>query len=71
MSEEDDDSEPRQELWDKGIIVLAALLTLAALGAVYFLSVVPPGMTPLPVRASAPSNEVTVGILPSKPAGKP
>jgi hypothetical protein len=68
---EDDDAEPRQELWDKGIIVLAALLTLAALGAVYFLSVVPPGKAPLPVHASAPSNEVTVGILPSKPAGKP
>ena len=71
MSEDDDDSEPRQELWDKGIIVLAALLTLAALGAVYFLSVVPPGKALPPVQASAPSNEVTVGILPSKPAGKP
>lgn len=70
MSEEDD-QEPRQELWDKGIIVLAALLTLAALGAVYFLSVVPPGKARPPAQLRPPSNEVTVGILPSKPAGKP
>jgi hypothetical protein len=71
MGKDDDEIEPQQELWDKGIIVLAALLTLAALGAVYFLSVVPPGKTPPPAQLSAPSNEVTVGILPSKPAGKP
>ena len=71
MSEDDDDREPRQELWDKGIIVLAALLTLAALGAVYFLSVVPPAKLAPAAQAITPSNEVTVGILPSKPAQKP
>jgi len=71
MSEDDDEIEPRPELWDNGIVVLAALLTLAALGAVYFLSVVPPAKAPPPVQASAPSGEVTVGILPSKPAEKP
>ena len=71
MSLDDDDIEQRPEIWDKGIIVLAALLTLAALGAVYFLSAVPPAKAPSVPRAITPSNEVTVGILPSKPAGKP
>ena len=70
MSHDDDDIEQRPEIWDKGVIVLAALLTLAALGACYFLSVIPVNK-PQPVQTSVPSNEVTVGILPSKPAGKP
>jgi hypothetical protein len=70
MSLDDDEIKQRPELWEKGMIVLAALLTLAALGAVYFLSAVPPGL-PRPLKATVPSGEVTVGILPSKPAGKP
>jgi hypothetical protein len=70
MSADDDEIKQRPEIWEKGVIVLAALLTLAALGAVYFLSAVPPGV-PRPVKAAAQPSEVTVGILPSKPAGKP
>jgi hypothetical protein len=70
MSLDDDEIKPRPELWDKAVIVLAALLTLAALGALYFLSVIPAGK-PAALQAAAPSHEVTVGILPSKPPGKP
>jgi hypothetical protein len=70
MSRDDDDIKQRPEIWEKGVIVLAALVMLAALGAVYFLSNIP-ATKPHPAQASAPSNEVTVGILPSKPAGKP
>ena len=70
MSHDDDDIKQRPEIWEKGVIVLAALVSLAALGAVYYLSNIP--MTkPHPVQMGTPSNEVTVGILPSKPAGKP
>lgn len=68
--DDDDDIKQRPEIWDKGLIVLAALLTFAGLGACYYLSTIPAGR-PRPVQSSSPANEVTVGILPSKPAGKP
>jgi hypothetical protein len=66
-SEDDNDIKPRPELWDKAIIALAALLTLAALGAAYYLIEIP-----VPKRLVAPQadpiSEVSVGIAPTKPA---
>jgi hypothetical protein len=66
---DDDDVKPRPDIWEKAVIGLAAMLTLAALGAAYFLSVLPPtkpqAQPPVPPQAS----EVSVGIFPGKPAG--
>ena len=64
---DDDDIKPRPEIWDKAIIGLAALLTLAALGAAFYLIEIP-----VPKRLVAPptkpASEVSVGIPPAKPA---
>jgi hypothetical protein len=71
MSPDDDDIEPRPEIWEKGVIVLAALLTFAALLACYFLVNVPATKAPpsaAEAGATKPSDEVTVGIFPGKPA---
>ena len=65
--DDDDDIKPRPEIWDKAVIGLAALLTLAALGAAYFLSMIPPAKPP----AQTPVTEVSVGIFPAKPPGGP
>lgn len=70
MSRDDHEIKQRPEIWEKGIVILAALLTLAALGAVYFLSAVPPEVA-RPLKSTGQPSEVTVGILPAKPAGNP
>ena len=64
---DDDDVKPRPEFWEKAVIGLAAMLTLAALGAAYFLSFLPPTKPPVPPPAQPPANEVSVGIFPAKP----
>ena len=66
-SDDDDDIKPRPEIWDKVVIGLAALLTLAALGAAYFLSFVPPTK---PQVQPPVASEVSVGIFPAKPANR-
>lgn len=50
---ENDDIKQRPEIWDNAVVGLAALLTLAALGACIFLFTIP---APKP-RAQAPSNQ--------------
>jgi len=64
---DDDDVKPRPEFWEKAVIGLAAMLTLAALGAAYFLSVLPPTKPGTPPPAQPQASEVTVGIFPAKP----
>jgi|KBSMisStandDraft_5_1062788.scaffolds.fasta_scaffold697049_2 hypothetical protein len=64
---EEDDVKPRPEFWEKAVIGLAAMLTLAALGAAYFLSVLPPTKPAVSPPAQPRASEVSIGIFPSKP----
>ncbi|MGZ5932642.1 MAG: hypothetical protein ACXWLD_00495 [Rhizomicrobium sp.] len=71
MSGEEDDDIPSNEYWDKGVIFVAALLTLCAIGVCFFEFTIKPAKAPIPARPAATSGEVTVGISPSKPATSP
>lgn len=60
--EDDDDDIPRSEIWDKGVIFVAALLTACAVGVCLFQFTIPSAKP-----AKAPQNteqpaEVMIGV---------
>ena len=68
MSLEDEDKVRLWEHWDKGVIFVAALLTLCAIAVCFFEFTITPHKT-LPSAAASVSNEVTVRIPPPIPPG--
>ena len=66
----DDEDISHNEYWDKGIIFVAALLTLCAIGVCFFQFTITPAK-----KAAGPttaiSGEVTVGISTHKASSRP
>ena len=62
MSLEDDDKPPRNDIWDNGVVFVAALLTLCAIGVCFFQFTISPAKKAQPVANSAVSGEVTIGL---------
>ena len=62
MSLEDDDKPPRNQIWDDGVVIVAALLTLCAIGVCFFQFTVAPAKKAQPAANTAVSGEVTIGI---------
>ena len=62
MSLEDDDKPPRNQIWDDGVVIVAALLTLCAIGVCFFQFTIAPAKKAQPAANMAVSGEVTVGI---------
>ena len=63
MSQDDDDLDQRPQPWDNGIVLLAAMLTLCAIAAGFYLYEIPLPHAPPPPAQTAPANgEVTIGI---------
>lgn len=65
MSLEDDDKPPRN-IWDDGVVFVAALLTLCAIGVCFFQFTVAPAKKAQPAANTAVSGEVTIGIPAAK-----
>lgn len=62
MSLDEDDDIPRNEIWDKGVIFVAALLTACAVGVCLFQFTIP---SPKPAKAAqttAQPTEVMIGV---------
>jgi len=60
--EEEDDDVPRSEIWDKGVILFAALLTACAVGVCLFQFTIPSAK---PAKAPQSTNqpaEVMIGV---------
>jgi hypothetical protein len=62
MSLEEDDKPPRNQIWDDGIVVVAALLTLCAIGVCFFPFTIAPAKKPQPVANTSVPGEVTIGL---------
>ena len=69
MSLEDDDKPPRNQIWDDGIVVVAALLTLCAIGVCFFQFTIAPAKNAQPAQNAAVAGEVTIGLPAQKAAG--
>jgi hypothetical protein len=65
MSLEEDDKPPRN-IWDDGVVVVAALLTLCAIGVCFFQFTIAPAKKAQPAANAAVSGEVTIGIPAAK-----
>ena len=65
MSREDDDKPPRN-IWDDGVVFVAALLTLCAIGVCFFQFTISPAKKAQPAANTAASGEVTIGIPAAK-----
>jgi hypothetical protein len=68
MSLEDDDKPPRNQIWDDGIVIVAALLTLCAIGVCFFQFTITPAKNTQPVANTAVPGEVTIGLPARKTA---
>jgi hypothetical protein len=62
MSLDEEDDIPRSEIWDKGVILFAALLTACAIGVCFFQFTIPAAKPGKAVQAAGPSAEVMVGV---------
>jgi len=65
MSREDDDKPPRN-IWDDGVVFVAALLTLCAIGVCFFQFTIAPAKKAQPAANTAAAGEVTIGIPAAK-----
>jgi hypothetical protein len=61
MSLEEDDKPPRN-IWDDGVVFVAALLTLCAIGVCFFQFTIAPAKKAQPAANTAVSGEVSIGI---------
>ena len=61
MSLEEDDKPPRNQIWDDGIVIVAALLTLCAIGVCFFQFTIAPAKKAEPAN-TAVAGEVTIGV---------
>ena len=71
MSLEDDDKPPRNQIWDDGIVVVAALLTLCAIGVCFFQFTITPAKKAQPAANAAVSGEVTISLPARKTSTSP
>ena len=69
MSLEDDDKPPRNQIWDDGVVIVAALLTLCAIGVCFFQFTIAPAKKVQPAANTAVAGEVTIGLPARKAAG--
>ena len=70
MSREDDDKPPRN-IWDDGVVFVAALLTLCAIGVCFFQFTIAPAKKAQPAANTAAAGEVTIGIPAAKAPAQP
>jgi hypothetical protein len=69
MSLEEDDKPPRNQIWDDGIVIVAALLTLCAIGVCFFQFTIAPTTRAQPAANTAVAGEVTIGVPARNTAG--
>jgi hypothetical protein len=62
LEEEDDDDIPRSEIWDKGVILFAALLTACAVGVCLFQFTIPSAKPAKAAQSSEQPEEVMIGV---------
>ena len=62
MSLEEDDKPPRNQIWDDGIVFVAALLTLCAIGVCFFQFTIAPAKKAQPAANTSVPGEVTIGL---------
>lgn len=62
MSLDDEDDIPRSEIWDKGVILFAALLTACAIGVCFFQFTIPATKPEKAVQAAGQPTEVMIGV---------
>jgi hypothetical protein len=62
MSLDEEDDIPRSEIWDKGVILFAALLTACAIGVCFFQFTIPSARPEKPVQAAGQPAEVMIGV---------
>ena len=62
MSREEEDDRPARNIWDDGVVVVAALLTLCAIGVCFFQFTIAPAKNAQPAANTAVRGEVTIGI---------
>jgi len=70
MSLEDDDKPPRN-IWDDGVVFVAALLTLCAIGVCFFQFTIAPAKKAQPAANTAAAGEVPIGIPAAKTPAQP
>ena len=71
MSLDEDDKPPRNQIWDDGIVIVAGLLTLCAIGVCFFQFTIAPAKNAPPPQNAALAGEVTIGLPTRKAAGSP
>ena len=62
MSLDEEDDVPRSEIWDKGVILFAALLTACAIGVCFFQFTIPSAKPAKASRNAGQAEEVMIGV---------
>jgi hypothetical protein len=62
MSLDEDDDIPRSEIWDKGVILFAALLTACAVGVCLFQFTIPSAKPAKATQSAGQPAEVMIGV---------
>jgi hypothetical protein len=62
MNLDEHDDIPSNEHWDKGVILVAALLTLCGVAVCFFSFTIAPAKPPKPAQAIEQPGEVMIGV---------